>query len=371
MTLELRIAGPGLDVVRVLMPGAEPLVLGRDAECSVCLPDPERNVSRQHLSVWNEDGDLHFQVLSSVNGVELPAGEVPPGTRGVLAPHETLKIAAYSLTFAAAEPTRAMPLDPWAELDREASGITPLVGGVGAEQGAGGAGVPEEDPFGDWGFHSTFGPGAPGSGLQAGQLGVAQDIAAFYKGLGLDPAKVGALSEGELEAIGRMVRVAILGLIELQSQAFQAKQELGAEDRTMVAAKERNPLGGKWPDHTKLQYLFGGNATAHGFAAPERAVREVAGDLLAHQEATAEAVRLALTGLAAEFAPEALKARLLGSGAGGLFSSGRAWDAFVRFYEERSREPGGWARHVVDRHFMDTYMREFLRVKHDTAGRLR
>jgi predicted component of type VI protein secretion system len=369
MTLELRIAGPGLDVVRVVMPSDQPLLLGRDAECSVCLPDPERNVSRHHLSVWNEGGELHFQVLSVVNGVELATGEVPPGARGVLAPGQTLRIAAYSLTIGASDATQTSGTDPWAALDREASGITPLVVAAGPEQGPGG---PDDDPFGDWGFQSTFGPGAPGSGgMQAGQLGVARDIGAFFKGLGMDPAKVGALSEGELEDIGRMVRVALLGLMELQSQAFQAKQDLGADDRTMVASKDRNPLTGNWPDHTKLHYLFGGRVAAAGFVAPERAVRDVAGNLLAHQFATTEAVRLALQGLAAEFEPEALKVRLLGSGGGRLFGSARAWDAFVRHYEERSREPGGWEQHGLNRHFMETYLREFLRVKDDSAGRLR
>ena len=92
MTLRLRIAGPGLDVVRVLELGEPPLVLGRDADCGVCLPDPQRNVSRRHLQVSNEGGELVFQVLSVVNGVELPAGTVPPGGRGVLQPGEALRL---------------------------------------------------------------------------------------------------------------------------------------------------------------------------------------------------------------------------------------------------------------------------------------
>jgi predicted component of type VI protein secretion system len=83
MALELHIAGPGLDVSRRLQVGDPALVLGRDADCTVCLPDPERNVSRRHLTVWNEGDELHFQVLSVVNGVELPVGEVPPGARGI------------------------------------------------------------------------------------------------------------------------------------------------------------------------------------------------------------------------------------------------------------------------------------------------
>ena len=58
MALELRIAGPGLDLSRRLQSGDPALILGRDADSSVCLPDPERNVSRRHLSVWNDDEQL-------------------------------------------------------------------------------------------------------------------------------------------------------------------------------------------------------------------------------------------------------------------------------------------------------------------------
>jgi predicted component of type VI protein secretion system len=364
MMLELRVVGPGLSLVRLLAPGAAPLVIGRDADCGLCLPDPERNISRRHLSVWNEAGELRYLVLSEVNGVLLPEGEVPPGSTGAVPAGSTIRLAAYDIGVAPAEAGEGTGTDPWAALHAHGEGpTTPMVREAAA-------GTPEEDPFGDWGFASTFGPGAPGTGgLQAGQLGVAPDITAFFRGLGLDPAKIGALSEGELEAIGRTVRVAVLGLLEMQAQAFQAQQELGTDERTMVAAKERNPLTGNWPDHTKLQYLFGGRVTATGFASPERAVRDVAGDLLAHQIATRTAVRQALESLAGEFEPEAMKARLLGTG-GRLFGAARAWEAFVREYEERGRD-AGWAQHVLDRHFTEAYLREFLRVKGDTAARLR
>ena len=86
MALELRIIGPGLEVSRRLEPGGPALIVGRDSDCAVCLPDPDRNVSRRHLSLWTESDELHFHVLSVVNGIDLADGERPPGTRGVLKP---------------------------------------------------------------------------------------------------------------------------------------------------------------------------------------------------------------------------------------------------------------------------------------------
>jgi predicted component of type VI protein secretion system len=73
-------------VTRRLEEGAGELVLGRDVDCGVCLPDPQRNVSRRHLAVWVEAGELHFQVLSEINGIDMWFGEAPPGARGVCPP---------------------------------------------------------------------------------------------------------------------------------------------------------------------------------------------------------------------------------------------------------------------------------------------
>src|SRR3569832_890189 len=70
MALQIHVSGPGLDVTRRLAAGDPQLVLGRDADCDVCLPDPERTVSRRHLALWVEGKDLLFHVVSSVNGVE-------------------------------------------------------------------------------------------------------------------------------------------------------------------------------------------------------------------------------------------------------------------------------------------------------------
>ena len=363
MTLELRIAGPGLDVVRAMAEGDAELVLGRDAECEICLPDPRRNVSRRHLSVWVAEGELRFRVLSEVNGVEMSFGEAPPGAQGVLATGELLKLGDYEVTVApaaiaatASPPSVAEP-DPWAVFDRDGSGVAPV--------------APEDDPFGEWGFGGdTFGPGGVGGGpLEAGKLGEG-GVASFFHGLGMDPATLGALSQGELEAIGRAVRIVVLGVLELHSAAAAAKQELKAEDRTMVAPKDSNPLKTDWPKETKLRYLFGGRATGVGFPNPERALRELLVELIAHNSASAAAARSALESTVKEFAPATLKTRLLGEGTK-LFEGTRAWDAYARFYEEEARDMAQWTQRLLDRYFADAYLRESLRIRRETPTRER
>jgi len=188
MVLEIHVAGPGLDVTRRIAAGDEQLVLGRDPECDVCLPDPARTVSRRHLALWNEGGELHFHVVSSVNGIEMPFGEAPPGARGVLPGGESLKVGDYVVNAARLEspapaPAAAEP-DPWAVFDRDGSGIAPAMP-VAAPPS-------EDDPFSDWGFNTTFGPpDAPGGGLQAGSFEVG-DLSSFFRGLGVEPGTIGA-----------------------------------------------------------------------------------------------------------------------------------------------------------------------------------
>ena len=379
MTLELRIAGPGLDVVRKLEAGDPELVLGRDAECGVRLPDPERNVSRRHLAVWLENGELHFHVLSVVNGIEMPFGEAPPGARGVLPSGQTLKVGDYEVCANAVsvEPARdTTRTDPWAVFDRDGSAVEPLQPAARASLASGQAdgvsapGSAEDDPFGDWGFETTFGPGSLTSPpLEAGKLGEG-DVSSFYEGLGLDPASVGAMSQGELEAIGRLVRVLVLGVLELHSSAAGVKKDLRSEDRTMVATRDNNPLKADWPNETKLRYLFGGRAASVGFSNPERAVRELLVELIAHNGASGAAARSTLESVLKEFDPAALKTRLLGEGTK-LFEGVRAWDAYSKYFEGEARDMPRWTQRLLDKYFTEAYLRESVRIKRETPGRPR
>lgn len=365
MALDLHISGPGLDVHRRLEPGEPALVLGRDTDCAVCLPDPERNVSRRHLSVWNEGDQLHFHVLSVVNGVDIVAGELPPGSRGVLPLGEPMGLSAYRLVAqpaSAMPPSPASPGDPWAEFARQAAQLVP---NATAETLPG---MPEDDPFGDWGFQSTFGPGAPGGSLRADALQPAEDLQPFLRGLGLQPGGQGSLTQGELETMGRLTRIALQGLLQASHAAAVSRREVRSEDRTVAEPRELNPLRLDTSLEAKLWYLFGGQAASAGFLPPDRAVAQVVTELAAHQQAMGDALPEAMQSLLQEFDPEALKKRLLGGGAR-IFESARAWEAFARDYAERRAAQPQWVQQLLDRHFARAYARALVRAKRNTTGR--
>jgi len=363
MALDLHISGPGLEVHRRLQAGEPPLVLGRDTECAVCLADPERNISRRHLSVWNEGEQLHFHVLSVVNGVDLASGELPPGSRGVLAPGEVMILSAYRLRAMPAVAAAAgggQQADPWTEFERHAARMVPEAGSE-TVPAVGDA----DDPFGDWGFHTTFGPGSPGGGLQAEDLLPAQDLHPFFRGVGVQGPD--SFTQGELETLGRLVRFAVLGVLHAVQAAGAVRQELRLEDRTAAAPSELNPLRQDTSLQVKLDYLFGGQSAADGLLPPDRALVQLTAELEAHQQAMGEAVPEAVRAILQEFEPDALKKRLL-TGGSRIFESARAWDAFVRDHAERQSGGDEWLRQLLARHFDRVYARALLRAKRNTTS---
>ena len=371
MAIELHIAGPGLETRRLLHPGEAEVILGRDMACDINLPDPERTVSRRHLAVWNQDDQLQFRVLSKVNGIDMPFGYAPPGSRGVLPVGQGLQIGDYSLRVLQAA-GQQKEQDPWAVFDSDPAGSDatlprPSMTVTPAADFSTPVILPEEDPFGDWGFESTFGPGSDASALKAMAQGpAAGDVAAFYRGLGLDKMNLGTLSPPELEAAGRAVRMALEGLFQLYASRSGHREQPKGGVHGVVPVKDNNPLKTQWPDDTKLQYLLGGRAASIGFVSPQRALTDIVGELLAHDAAMAAAMRAAVEATVQEFAPAVLKERLLGSGSK-LFEGTRAWDAYSRYYGDKSQGLAQWAQQLLDQHFDQAYLRESQRIKRETG----
>lgn len=373
MTIQIHTTGPGMDDIRLLTRGQPQLVLGRGADCDVCLPDPQRKVSRHHLAVWCQDDELHFRVLSVVNGVDLPFGEAPPGACGVLAIGQVLRLGDYQVVGT----VEAAPEDPWAALEQDSATFqapsssladayrSTLVEGRGL--------AVDDNPFSDWGFESTTGTGA-GIDAPIGQGSAtvpvpanvgAGDLSGLFRGLGLDPADIGPLSDGELEGIGQVVRLALTGLLDLYRGKMGLQRELGAEDRTMMAVKNNNPLKADWPVDVRLRYLLGGRATATGFIGPERALTELLAELRAHDVAASAGARAVVQGALSELSPAALK-KQAPTGAR-LFESTRLWDAYVRIHGQEGADMEAWVQRLFERYFADTYLREVRRLLREST----
>jgi predicted component of type VI protein secretion system len=349
MAFQLHISGPGLEVTRRIAQRDAPIVLGRDPDCDVCLPDPERTVSRRHLELWSTGSELHFHVVSTVNGIGMVSGEAPPGARGVIPKGEPLTVGDYVVDASELDPTTgaARDTDPWAALQRENSGAS----AAAAPPPAG------DDPFSEWGFPTSFGAANPErSGLSPADF---SEVSAFFRGLGLAPT---AVDKAQLEALGRIVRVLALGVLDLHATVTGTKSELRPEDITLADRKDTNLLKSDSSPEAKLRYLFGGRGAAVGYIPAERAIREVLIDLLAHDAASTVAARAAVEGTLRDLSPAALKERLLGDGTK-LFEGLRAWDAFCKWHDAQSERLEEWIQVQIDRHYAEAYRRESVRIR--------
>lgn len=374
-TLELHIEGPGYNGMRSLVEGSPELVLGRDAVCDVCLPDPDKTISRRHLAVSNKEGVLIFRVLSVVNGVSLPGGEIPPGARALLPVGQTLQLGDYKLKVdvlaATAVPEAVAPNeDPWAVFETSTGSGAPSLPDPQLAARAFAAFLADDDPFSEPVFEPESPAGRPMS-LQmpsapqpAARGAMAGDMQAFYQGLGLDPAQLGKLSPGELEATGRIVRRCIEGLLALQGAQSDLRQNLKTDERTMMASQDHNPLNTDWPIEAKLQYLLAGRAWSVGFMPPEAALDDSLKALHVHEQAVPFAARAVLEGVLREFAPETLKTRLLeGRASLGFLDSARLWEIYSQHYADKTRSSGDWVQQLFERYFPANYLRETQRLQ--------
>lgn len=125
MQFQIQIVGPAFTRTVTLDASGAPLIVGRDASASLHLPDPERSISRKHVSLHCETTPVPgvlVTVLSAVSGVSSSRGEIAPGQTLLLRGGDSLQVGSYSLAFsdvagrttAATQPSRAD--DPFAAL---------------------------------------------------------------------------------------------------------------------------------------------------------------------------------------------------------------------------------------------------------------
>ncbi|CAN5592350.1 hypothetical protein BH11PSE7_BH11PSE7_15510 [soil metagenome] len=354
MQLEIQVTGPGLQSTHHLAEG-QFVLIGRDTDCQLCLPDPERTVSRQHLVMWVEAGQMNLRVLSVVNGVDLPSGELPPGGVATLTIGDSVSVGDYIITLAAVDDAAA---------DDSASGIV-----TRAMVGHG-----DDDPFGEWGFDATVvhghAPRAAPEPTGAGTVPLSAEVAALFKGLGIAPVGTAVSGAPEMEQAGRRIRTAMQGLFALYEAKLQLNREMGADDRTMVAVRENNPLRTDWPLNTKLEYLFGALPIAPSFAAPDAALTELVAELRIHDLAVAVASRAVLEGALREFEPERLVASIAqDKSQRGLLVKLMPWDAYAKYHASESSRMPQWLDRFFTRYFLPAYTRETTRIRREDTRR--
>lgn len=188
---------------------------------------------------------------------------------------------------------------------------------------------------------------------------------AFLEGAGLAGKDVKpAEAEEFLRQSGKLVRASVEGAMALLAARATAKKELRAEERTMVASRDNNPLKLMADPQEVLGYLFETKAPAGGFLDPVTAVNDAFEDLRAHEVALFAAMRAALMGAIQRFDPKTLEVELeKGAGSLGLNRKAKLWELFAAYQQKLARDAEDDFNKVFGREFMGTYMAQVKKIK--------
>jgi type VI secretion system FHA domain protein len=215
------------------------------------------------------------------------------------------------------------------------------------------------------------GPAAPAAastvvGKSAAQAGMRAAVEAFLAGAGLEGKEIAdADIEAFLQQSGKIMRAAVEGAMALLAARATAKKELRAEDRTMVASKDNNPLKLMSDPQEALAFLFDTKDHASGgFLDPVQAVGDAFQDLRAHEVALFAGMRAALLGAIQRFDPKTLEAELEKNAGGlGLNRKAKLWEQFAAFQQKLARDAEDDFNKVFGREFMGTYMAQVKQLR--------
>ena len=295
--------------------GSEGGDIGRSAECTLPLPDPERHISRRHAAVVQRQGRYFLQALSAGVPLTIDGQPLAPGGESALVAGMQIGLGIYRLqvldepeSLGASRPPQRAAAMPAPQSLRSPAQAPPapepevdlLVGDTGAAQPA-------------------AKPTAPTHDLAA----------AFKRGLGLAHGVGPAIGAEQAERIGALLRAMTAGTLDLLTARMVAKRELGAA-ATQVRTRENNPLKFSPDADAALSHLIG--PAERGFLEPQSAVQEAFDDLRAHQVALLAGMRAALDSVMSRFDPVALEKRLApGSALENLIPANRRarlWSAY-------------------------------------------
>ena len=206
--------------------------------------------------------------------------------------------------------------------------------------------------------------GAPAA-HPGGAAGMRLAMNVFLEGAGLAGKEI---RDAEIEAFlrqsGKILRASIEGSMALLAARATAKKELRAEDRTMVASKDNNPLKLMSDPQEAMAFLFDTKDRADGFLEPVQAVGDAFEDLRAHELALFAAMRAALLGAIQRFDPKMLEAELEKNAGGlGLNRKAKLWELFAGYQQKLARDAEDDFNKVFGREFMGTYMAQVKRLR--------
>jgi len=371
-----------------------PVSIGRDATCSIALEDPNKHMSRFHVEIEEESGTYWMVVVSKVNPVMVKGRRYGPGTRLTLHSGDAFEVAEYEVQVMLPEvaPVAAKPAAPAAKAPPPSN--DPLMQVLSSTQTHG---TPLEDDSAERLFNEStfFGgdeptptaksipanappeetfvpkarPAAPApapAAAPAASTGMAAALRVFLEGAGVPHKELSAAdAERMLRDCGAILRAAVEGIMLLLLARAEMRKEFEAEERTMVAARDNNPLKLMSDPHEAMDFLFDPAERTDGFLDPVQAVGDACEDLRTHELALMAGMRAAIQGALRRFDPNAIERAYEKSGKGFSLASRKAklWELFVVEQDKLTRDAQDDFNKVFGRDFMGAYQAQLRRVK--------
>jgi len=191
-------------------------------------------------------------------------------------------------------------------------------------------------------------------------------VAAFLEGAGLAHLQISeADADTFLRESGAIVRACVEGLIGLLLARSELKKEMRAEDRTMVASRDNNPLKLMTDPRDALSYLFDKRERLSGaFLPPVQAVGDACDDLRVHEIALMAGMRAAFQGALKRFDPQLVEREAdKQKGAFTLNKKVKLWETFVAHHEKLTRDAEDDLLKVFGKEFLGTYMAQVRRLR--------
>ena len=309
--------------------------------------------------------------------LQMPKAEAAKAVPEKTVPVETATPKTVAAPLEAEKPaldhSKLPPVEPGIFDEPESAETSPAAaeGDVFAESTyVGASSVPPSNLFDEATYVGGRPPGqgaAPGAAGQSagGDGGMRAAVQAFLEGAGLQEKEI---SDAEIEAFllqsGKILRAAVEGAMALLAARATAKKELRAEDRTMVASKDNNPLKLMSDPEEALAFLFDTKDRTGGFLDPVRAMGDAFDDLRTHEVALFAGMRAALLGSIQRFDPKTLEAELEKNAGGlGLNRKAKLWEQFAAYQQKLARDAEDDFNKVFGREFMGTYMEQVKRLR--------
>ncbi len=345
--------------------------IGRSADNDWSLPDANRYVSAHHARVDYRDGHYHLEDLST-NGVFVNDAPEPIGRRGEsayrLRDGDVLRLGEYQIGVSLEEthssqsaallPSRIMAVHPLGAAQTDIGAQFDLEDLLAADANAGTGELRAGDAFGQG---RALPPrlrateplrGAHGPGAEAGEDTVARRLARlaraanreeptalegtdwqlFCRGAGLRPEALAPHAQALMHLAGRLLRETLVGLKDLERSRGQIR------DRFRIAPpppEPDTPTLGQLTVEELLLELFNQHQ-AHTLDAV-RWLRERHDEAKAHDQALAQALRVAFIDFLGRLDPAELEARVPNQR--GKADPAQYWALFSTFYRNLLDRP--------------------------------